>query len=291
MKKMLLLSITMILSVSLFGCNSNGVDSKMIIPNQLVLTQGDSISVNGESSRYSLHSLDFIDKNLGWVVRSDDNSNEHCSQILKTEDGGVSWKTLKLNNSNIQRLMFVNKTTGWAVGQADSKNTINEESSLIKILHTQDGGQEWDVQWEGKVNLSSGYHLWFQDTMNGYALISGTLLSTRDGGKQWSQVICGIKDFTPQHMSFVNVDTGWVVGKINWIDKNMPEYSRRYLIGPAKQFCAGPDSILVDDSNKNIEDFAEAGGNVILVPRPWNSNYRERHCAMAWVKWCLENLS
>ena len=85
--------------------------------------------------------------------------------------------------------------------------------------------------------------------------------------------------------------SGPVVGKINWIEKNMPEYSRRYLIGPAKQFCAGPDSVLVDDSNRNIEDFVEAGGNVILVPRAWNSNYRERRCAAAWVKWCLENLS
>ena len=85
--------------------------------------------------------------------------------------------------------------------------------------------------------------------------------------------------------------SGPVVGKINWIERNMPEYSRRYLIGPTKQFCANSDSILVDDRNKNIEDFAEAGGNVVLVPRACNSNYRERHCATAWVKWCLENLS
>lgn len=48
----------------------------------------------------------------------------------------------------------------------------------------------------------------------GYALISGTMLMTRDGGKQWSPVSFNVADFTPQHMSFVNADKGWVVGMI-----------------------------------------------------------------------------
>lgn len=128
MKRMFFLSLTMILSISLFGCSSNGVDYKMTFPNQPALTQGEAISVNGESAQSSLHSIDFIDKNLGWVVRNDDNSNEHSSQILKTEDGGISWKTIKLNDLIIQKLMFINKTTGWAVGNADLQTATNEES-------------------------------------------------------------------------------------------------------------------------------------------------------------------
>jgi len=61
-----------------------------------------------------------------------------------------------------------------------------------------------------------------------------------------------------------------IIGKMKWIERELSEYRRRYLIGPAKAFCAAPDTVLVDDANINVEDFAEAGGYTILVPRPWN---------------------
>ncbi len=82
--------------------------------------------------------------------------------------------------------------------------------------------------------------------------------------------------------------SGPVVGKIRWIEKNMPEYKHRFLIGQPKEFCAGPDSVLVDDSNEIVVRFAKAGGRTILVPRPWNCNYRKRHHALEWVVVGLE---
>ena len=84
--------------------------------------------------------------------------------------------------------------------------------------------------------------------------------------------------------------SGPVVGKVNWIEKHMPEYKRRFLIGSAKEFCASRRSILIDDSDKNTEAFTEAGGNMILVPRAWNMNWKERHDAVGWMRWCLEDL-
>ena len=59
-----------------------------------------------------------------------------------------------------------------------------------------------------------------------------------------------------------------------WIRNNIPEYfnNKQYIIGPAKQFCASPDSLLIDDADVNIEKFKEAGGNAILFPQPWNKN-------------------
>ncbi|MCR4419420.1 MAG: hypothetical protein QHH27_02985 [Clostridia bacterium] len=81
------------------------------------------------------------------------------------------------------------------------------------VLHTEDGGRTWGVQWEDKsVNLPSGYDLWFQDTTQGYALINGKLLATRNGGQQWFTLSFGDEDFVPQHLSFVNPATGWVIG-------------------------------------------------------------------------------
>jgi 5'(3')-deoxyribonucleotidase len=62
-------------------------------------------------------------------------------------------------------------------------------------------------------------------------------------------------------------------GKIAWIKRNLPKaYHRKFLVGPAKSFCAGDDRVLIDDRDENITEFIAAGGNGLLVPRPWNSN-------------------
>lgn len=62
-------------------------------------------------------------------------------------------------------------------------------------------------------------------------------------------------------------------GKQQWIKKNLPYFfnEKRYLIGPAKKYCAGYNSILIDDHEENIISFRAYGGKVILYPRPWNS--------------------
>lgn len=61
-------------------------------------------------------------------------------------------------------------------------------------------------------------------------------------------------------------------GKQIWIRNNVSEYykDRRYLIGPAKKYIARPNAILIDDCDKNIEDWVKAGGVGILYPRKWN---------------------
>lgn len=57
-----------------------------------------------------------------------------------------------------------------------------------------------------------------------------------------------------------------------WIRKNLPDFFRakQYLIGPAKDACANPTALLIDDSDANCSKFRLAGGDTILFPRPWN---------------------
>lgn len=38
-----------------------------------------------------------------------------------------------------------------------------------------------------------------------------------------------------------------------------------------KAMMAGPRKVLIDDSQRNVEAFTEAGGQAVLVPRPWNN--------------------
>jgi 5'(3')-deoxyribonucleotidase len=61
-----------------------------------------------------------------------------------------------------------------------------------------------------------------------------------------------------------------VAGKYSWVMNWLPEYRRRLFIGTSKEAFAGPDSILIDDRDKNCDRFREAGGKAVLVPRPWN---------------------
>jgi hypothetical protein len=64
-----------------------------------------------------------------------------------------------------------------------------------------------------------------------------------------------------------------LAGKYRWILRHLPGYARRYLIGPPKHFCAGPNKVLVDDLEENVRLFTEAGGQGVLMPRPWNSGH------------------
>ena len=62
-----------------------------------------------------------------------------------------------------------------------------------------------------------------------------------------------------------------LAGKLEWIQQYAPSWmQRQFLIGPSKNLCANPKTLLIDDSDKNVAAFREAGGYAILVPRPWN---------------------
>ena len=68
---------------------------------------------------------------------------------------------------------------------------------------------------------------------------------------------------------------GCVDGKRDWIKKHLPDYTWRNLVGSAKEFCASPRRLLVDDHEENCKAFREAGGHTFLFPAPWNRRYKE----------------
>lgn len=69
-------------------------------------------------------------------------------------------------------------------------------------------------------------------------------------------------------------DPDSLAGKLEWIHRFAPPFlHRQYLVGPAKEFCASPEALLIDDCDANVNAFRNAGAKAILVPRPWNSLY------------------
>lgn len=64
-------------------------------------------------------------------------------------------------------------------------------------------------------------------------------------------------------------------GKQDWVDRNLPTYSNRLFLGAAKWVLSSPRHVLIDDSDYQVQDYVEAGGRGVVVPRPWNSRRRE----------------
>jgi len=59
-------------------------------------------------------------------------------------------------------------------------------------------------------------------------------------------------------------------GKRIWVMKHFPQ-AKMIQCEVSKAICAAPGRLLVDDSDENVRGWREAGGDAVLVSRPWNN--------------------
>ena len=80
-------------------------------------------------------------------------------------------------------------------------------------------------------------------------------------------------------------------GKAYWVNKHIPTFNGRLIITQEpKKLFAGPDTLLIDDRDENIEEFEAAGGQGILVPRLWNKLHNWANNTLQVVEQSLETL-
>jgi len=80
-------------------------------------------------------------------------------------------------------------------------------------------------------------------------------------------------------------------GKLLWVREHFPILEKRTIIMETpKSLFAGPDTLLIDDKDENIEEFVAAGGQGLLVPRPWNRAHFYADRTLDIVKQFLEDL-
>jgi 5'(3')-deoxyribonucleotidase len=69
----------------------------------------------------------------------------------------------------------------------------------------------------------------------------------------------------------------FATARMEWIDEYIGEYPTIIIRGrkATKSWLANPDCILVDDKPEEVEGFMDAGGNSVLVRRPWNTTDKD----------------
>lgn len=124
-----------------------------------------------DSFEYQLIDIQFANSAVGYI--------SGYGAMLKTEDGGQSWKLQDVRGDLFRSISCVGPDNVWVVGYNGS------------IIHTSDGGQHWEHQRNGDNPLLKKYRfraVAFKDVHTGYAAgDNGLLVKTTDGGAHWSE--------------------------------------------------------------------------------------------------------
>lgn len=113
----------------------------------------------------------FLNKNVAFLVGSQENKG----LILKSTDGGISWRKLGVEAfDSLFDIQFINDRQGWIIGSSGT------------ILRTNDGGENWKTsKIDGVKDLEA---FGFKDELNGWATENKKVYRTLDGGITWSDV-------------------------------------------------------------------------------------------------------
>jgi photosystem II stability/assembly factor-like uncharacterized protein len=164
-------------------------------------TQGADVTLG-----ISLAGVSFTDNQSGWAIA------ERGRVIFRTVDGGGAWTRENFpSDSPRSEMQFIDRNHGWVI--------LNQGG----VLHTSDGGLNWEHQPVTGVGLSGGF---FINEQTGWIagwrrkssgiqisefLVDGTAARTTNGGSTWTTHDSGTGNFL-FGVAFVTPLEGWAVG-------------------------------------------------------------------------------
>ncbi len=99
-------------------------------------------------------------------------------RILVSENDGRDWTPVSTpTTALLTAVFFLNEQHGWAVGHD------------MTILHTEDGGKHWELQFQSEEEARPLFDVRFIDPDRGLAVGAfGAMLITSDGGRHWKNI-------------------------------------------------------------------------------------------------------
>jgi len=185
----------------------------------------------------NLRTVFFLDSKNGWAAGD-------SSTLLKTTDGGATWKRLMDRKEGVRFIdvVFSDTQHGWlnsgdsllyssdggdswqpaaALGHAKgfgpgcvvgaTRYQLHIPTMGMGVFHSDDGGRAW-APLPGKLNLNNYSAISFSDAQHGWLLAQPNhVATTADGGQTWSEVEQKISARTVR-VRFVDAATGWAFG-------------------------------------------------------------------------------
>ncbi len=140
-----------------------------------------------------LFDIKMFDKNNGIVcAASDEDMEKSNALILKTSDGGKSWKKVYQSNRPFEgtwKASFPTKQVGYVTIQSYNPDPNVKQQRIVK---TTDGGETWN-----EINLvedagAREFGIGFIDENHGFVGTMNSGYETKDGGKTWAKVNLGM---------------------------------------------------------------------------------------------------
>ncbi|WP_439553843.1 alpha/beta fold hydrolase [Flavobacterium macrobrachii] len=140
-----------------------------------------------------LFDIKMFDKNNGFVcAASDEDMEKSNALILKTSDGGKTWKKVYQSNRPFEgtwKASFPTKQVGYVTIQSYNPDPNVKQQRIAK---TTDGGETWN-----EINLvedagAREFGIGFIDENHGFVGTMNTGYETKDGGKTWTKVNLGM---------------------------------------------------------------------------------------------------
>lgn len=219
--------------------------------------------------------LSVVNESVIWAAGT--NRPDRPARVLRTEDGGSSWKGQEMGSvaSNLIDCFFVTPDRGWIVGGYSPKANPKYGDVKPVVLHTADAGHSWTNQLAGMESEFPpgewGWKIQFLSDQIGFVSLEnfndGAILKTTDGGRHWERL--PIND--PQGnanlegVGFLDASTGWVGG---WGNK---DFSGGYSSATSDGGANWRDA---NEIGKNINRFRFVKGNDIQAYASGATVYR-----------------
>jgi photosystem II stability/assembly factor-like uncharacterized protein len=168
------------------------------------------------SNGYALRNITFVNSNTGFLVGD-------SGELYKTTSGITGWVPINVTSANLHSVFFLNANTGFVGG----------DNGLL--MKTTNSGASWISQTLISSSISCIY---FTNQLTGFVSTStisnyNNCLKTTDGGATWNPLSFWNIPGYWYSLSFINQDTGFIVGNNNllmktssagssWIETNIP---------------------------------------------------------------------